>query len=361
MDGTDPDITFDEEGVCSHCRRFENVIQPRWHPDVSGEPMLEALVNTIKEAGKNHEYDCVIGMSGGVDSSYLAYKAKELGLRPLAVHVDAGWNSELAVKNIENIVKALDIDLHTHVVDWEEVRDLQQAFFRAGVANLDIPQDHAFVAAVFHYASAQGIKYILNGSNFATESILPTAWGHNALDLRHIKAIHKRFGKKKLRTYPTINFFTYYLYYPFVKKLRVVCPLNYMYYDKADAMKLLEEKLGWTYYGGKHYESRFTKFFQAHYLPEKFGYDKRKAHLSSLIVTGQMTRDDAMAEMNKPLYDSVELEEDRRFVIKKLGLNQKEFDEIMAQPCRSYRDYPSNEWLFELKGRVLQLFNRKKT
>lgn len=352
MDTSDPEISFDADGVCSHCRNFERNIKPHWFPDEEGARRLDALVKAIRNAGRRREYDCIIGLSGGVDSSYLAYQAKQHGLRPLAVHVDAGWNSELAVKNIENLVKTLDIDLFTHVVDWDEMRDLQLAFFRAGVANLDVPQDHAFTAAVFAYAARNNIRYVLSGGNYATESILPRAWGYNAMDLRHLTAIHKRYGKVRLRTFPKVNFFQYYVYYPRILGMRTVRPLNLMPYNKAAAMRILEDQVGWRYYGGKHYESRFTKFFQAHYLPTKFGYDKRRAHLSSLIVSGQMTREEALDELAKPLYSSLELQEDKLFFIKKLGITETEYASVMAQPAKTYLDYPSNEWMFRWKDTI---------
>jgi N-acetyl sugar amidotransferase len=348
MDTSDPEITFDDGGVCNHCRAYVGIVDSL-PPEKDRKHQLDALFDRIKESGKGKAYDSIIGMSGGVDSSYVAYLAKSGGLRPLAVHVDAGWNSELAVKNIECIVKALDIDLVTLVVDWKEMQDLQAAFFRSGVANQDIPQDHAFVAGVYRMASKHGIKYVLNGGNYATESILPTSWGYNALDLRHIKGIHRRFGKGRLSKYPTINFFKYYVYYPYIRGIRAVRPLNYIDFNKAAAIEHLSAEYGWRYYGGKHFESRFTKFFQAHYLPEKFGYDKRRAHLSSLIVSGQLSRDDALAEMAQDIYPDGKLPEERAYVIKKLGLTEEEYEDIRSSPNKSYEDYPSAELLFRLK------------
>lgn len=342
MDTTDPEIQFDENGVCSHCRKFETTAQKFWFPNENGRKQLEAAVERIKNGSVGKKYDCIIGLSGGVDSSYLAYQASKLGLRILAVHVDGGWNSEIASKNIENICRSLGIDLHTYVVNWEEMRDLQLAFLRSGVENQDIPQDHVFVAAVHKIAAQYGIKYMLNGSNIATESILPAAWGYNSLDLRHIKAIHRRFGRGKLKTFPTISFFKLHFYYPYIKHIKVARLLNYMPYNKEQAMRTLEKEVGWRYYGGKHYESRFTHFFQGYYLPVKYGYDKRRAHLSSLIVSGQMTRDQALTRMQQPRYLPQQLQEDKTFVIKKLGLTEQEFDRILSMPNKSYRDYPSN-------------------
>lgn len=357
MDTSDPDITFDESGICNHCINFDTVIVPQWYPNTEGAVRLNALADRIKSECKDQDYDCIIGLSGGVDSSYLAYKIKEMGLRPLAVHVDAGWNSELAAQNIESIVKKLDIDLYTDVVNWEEVRDLQRAFLKANVANQDIPQDHAFFAGLYRYAVKNNIRYVMSGSNYATESVLPTGWGYNAMDLRHLMGIHRKFGKKKLKTYPRVSFWKYYFYYPYVKRMAVIRPLNYMPYGKAEAIAVLEKELGWKYYGGKHYESRFTKFFQAYYLPVKFGYDKRRAHLSSLVLSGQMTRDEALATMQEDIYPQKERKEDRAFVLKKLGFTEDEFNTLMAAPKKTYKDYPSNENLFALKDAALKLLS----
>lgn len=356
MDTTDPEITFDSEGVCNHCRQFENTAKYYWLPH-TGQEKLAALVQEIKKYGKDKEYDAIIGLSGGVDSSYLAYWAAKAGLRLLAVHVDGGWNSELAVKNIENIVKKLGIDLYTYVVDWEEMRDLQLSFFKACVANQDVPQDHAYFAALYNFAVQNNIKYVLNGSNLATESILPRAWGHNAMDIAHLKGIHKLFGTRKLKKFPLVSFFKYYIYYPYIKKMEIVRPLNYMDYNKEKAMELLNTEVGWTYYGGKHYESRFTKFFQAYWLPEKFGYDKRKAHLSSLIVSGQLTREQALKEMEKPLYEKKELAHDKELIAKKLGISVEEFQALMSQPKKTFRDYPNNEWKIKIFQKAFILKN----
>ncbi|MEG2569086.1 MAG: N-acetyl sugar amidotransferase, partial [Acinetobacter sp.] len=294
MDTTDPEITFDAMGICSHCRQFEEVTKKKWFPNEEGHHIWANYLEEIKAAGKGQEYDCIIGLSGGVDSSYLALKAHEWGLRPLVMHVDAGWNSELAVANIEAIVKHCGYDLHTHVVDWEDMRDLHLAYLRAGISNQDVAQDHAFFAGLYHFATRNRIRYILSGGNLATESIFPSAWHGSAMDAINLKDIHKKYGSRKLKNYPTISFFEYYFWYPFVKKMRVLRPLNYMHYDKSEALQELEEKVGYKPYPRKHGESIFTKWFQNHYLPEKFNMDKRRPHLSSLIVSGQITRDEAM-------------------------------------------------------------------
>ena len=268
------------------------ILAPKiWFPDEKGERMLKANADKIKREEKKKEFDCIIGLSGGVDSSYLVYIAKvKLGLRPLVVHVDCGWNSELAVKNIENIIKSLDLELHTFVVNWEEMKDLQRSFFKASLPDQDIPQDHAIFSALYKFADENNIKYAFNGVNFATESILPVSWGYQAMDLRHIKSIHNRFGERELKEYPSVNFFQRYIYFNLIKNMKIISPLNYLNYRKNEAIEILTKELGWQYYGGKHHESRFTKFFQSYYLPFKFHFDKRRAHLSSLIVSGQINK-----------------------------------------------------------------------
>ena len=344
MDTTDPEIYFDENGVCNHCLKFENQLKKNWFSNEEGKKKLDAIINQIKIDGKNKKYDCVIGLSGGVDSSYLAYILRKLypELRILAVHIDGGWNSELAVHNIENIVKILDIDLYTGVVPWEEMQDLQLAFFKSQLANQDVPQDHAFFATLYHVANKNGIKYFLSGGNLATESILPSSWGYDAMDATQLTAIHEKFGNKKLKKYETVSYFKRKIYYPYFKKFRIVRPLDFLPYFKDEAKETIKNELNWRDYGGKHHESKFTKFFQAYWLPTKFGFDKRKAHLSSLIVSGQMTRDEALKELEKPLYDETELKEDKEFISKKLGISLEEFESIMQQSNKTFLDYPSD-------------------
>jgi N-acetyl sugar amidotransferase len=359
MDNSDPLITFDEKGVCSHCRSFDENSSKVWFPNEEGKRRLAAVFQKIKNEGINKDYDCILGLSGGVDSSYVAYLTKEWGLRVLAFHVDAGWNSELAVKNIELLVKKFKLDLFTYVVNWEEVQDVQRAFFRAGVANQDIPQDHVFFATLYKFAAKKGIKYILTGSNYATESVLPTSWGYDNMDAKHLKAIHKLFGSKKLKTFKTMSFLEHYLFHPFIYRLKIISPLNYMVYDKNEVRELLKDKMCWKDYKQKHGESRFTKFFQNYYLPHKFGFDKRKAHLSSMILSQTITRDEALLELQKPLYDPSEFEEDRDFFIKKLGISRNEFDTIISIPPKRHEDYPSNKKMLDLVRRI-KFFLRKR-
>lgn len=359
MDTSDPEIWFDESGVCNHCRRVDALLGKRWFPR-DGRPRLDAIVAMIKKDGRGKDYDCVIGLSGGVDSSYLAWVVvRELGLRPLAIHVDAGWNSEIAVHNIEQIVRKLDIDLYTEVVDWQEVQDLQRAYFRAGVANQDVPQDHVFFAVLYELTVRKKIGYFLTGGNLATESILPSAWGYNASDATNLNAIHKAFGERPLKTYKRMSFFRNYVLYPYIHKLQRIRPLDYLPYERDSAIAFIERELGWKNYGDKHHESRWTRWFQAHYLPVKFSFDKRRAHLSSMVVAGAITREEALKRMEEPLYDPEKLKIDEDFVIKKLGISENEFRSIMAAPPRHYSDFANEEWVYRLKDRVKRTVRRR--
>jgi N-acetyl sugar amidotransferase len=341
MDTTDSNITFDARGWCDYCNNFHRNILPNWHPDEIGARQLEQDAEAIRRAGRGRDHDCVIGLSGGVDSSYVVYLAKEkLGLRPLLLHVDAGWNSQQAVNNIEKLVDGLGLDLHTEVVDWLEMRDLQLAFFKAQVPHLDTPQDHAFFAGLYNFAAKHGIRYILTGANYSTECVRePLEWHYHASDLRQLKDIHRRFGTRPLKSFPTADILTFKVYYRFVKGLRVVKPLNNVRYIKEEAMQLLVDRFGWQRYAHKHYESRFTRFYEGYWLPRKFGYDKRRAHFSSLILTGQMTRDEALQKISLPAYDDETIAHDFEYVATKLDISVDELRALMDAPNRSYRDY----------------------
>jgi len=341
MDATDTSIEFDEQGVCNHCRRYDEVIHayPFNSPE-SIELELEKMITRAKENGKGKPYDCVIGVSGGVDSTYLAYIARQKGLRPIAVHLDNGWNSELAVHNIEKVLKKLGIDLLTHVLEWDEFKDLQIAFLKASVSDAEIPTDHAISGILYKVARKYGIKTILLGTNIATESGLPFAWTYGVSDWMYIDGVHKRFGTRKLTNYPHFRFIDEF-YWKVFCGIKVFPILDYVPYNKAGALDVLQNELGWEYYGGKHYESIYTRFFQGYILPRKFNIDKRRAHLSALIRSGQTTREAALAEMAAPTYPEDLQREDREYVIKKLGLTVKEFDEIMSAPVKTYRDYPN--------------------
>jgi N-acetyl sugar amidotransferase len=348
MDTTDPDIWFDENGVSSHALRYDREIAHLVNAARAGEreEELAAIVAEIKAAGEGKPYDCIIGISGGVDSTYLAYTAVKMGLRPLAVHFDSGWNSELAVNNIENLVKKLGIDLYTDVVDWREMKDLQLSFFKAGVPNCDIPTDHAFGAVAFRQAAKYGIKYVLSGSNLVSESILPVAWGYDSADSRHLKAIQRRFGTVKLKNYPVFGYYKRFLWYEIIKGVTTIAPLNYIPYSYKEAKETITRELGWRDYGGKHYESVFTRYFQGYYLPHKFGYDKRKAHWSSLILSGNMTRKEAHKGLETPTYDEALRKQDHEFIAKKLGVSTEELERIFDQPPVPHEAYPMETWMW---------------
>lgn len=360
MDTTDPDIWFDENGVSSHALMYDATMASTVDAAQRGERLgaLDALVAKIKKSGKGKPYDCILGVSGGVDSTYLALQAVKLGLRPLAVHFDSGWNSELAVSNIQNVVDKLGLDLFTDVVDWREMRDLQLSFFKASVPNCDIPTDHAFSSVAYQQAAKYRIKYILSGHNLASESILPQSWGYSASDAYHVKAIQRKFGKVKLKTYPTLGLFQRYLWYQTIRGIKSAKPLDYMPYVYTDAKAVIAKELEWRDYGGKHYESVFTRYFQGYYLPTKFGFDKRKAHLSSLILSHQTTRPEALAQLEKPTYDPKLRDEDHAYIAKKLGITTTQLEEIYARPPVAHLDYPNAKWLWDLALQVSRLPGR---
>jgi len=350
MDTSDPEITFDENSVCNHCYSYKERIQNDLHLDELGQRHLNSVISGIKAKYANRQYDCLIGVSGGVDSTYVAYMAKKIfGLRPLAVHFDNGWNSALAVKNIEQILNHLDVDLFTYVVDWSEFRDLQLSFIKASVINWEIPTDHGITALLYRIAAKKNIKYILGGGNIATEAIMPMSWAFYARDLRHIKSVHRRFGTKPLKTFPTMSM-KRFLYYTFVKGIKWFPLLNYVNYDNESVMKLIQGELGWKYYGGKHYESIFTRIYQGYILAEKYGVDKRRAHLSTLVNSGQMTRDEALQELDKPKYDPEQYAWDFQFFLKKFELSEKQFRELFERPIQPHKAYGSNAVLFEMFG-----------
>ena len=358
MDTSDPEIRFDTHGICNHCTAALERIHKQLLPLDHREKALHALVEKIKLEGKGKEYDCIIGVSGGVDSTTTAYTVKKLGLEPLAVHFDNGWDSELAVDNIKKTLEIMNIDLYTYVVDWEEFRDLQLSFLKASVANCEAPTDHGITALLFRTASKQNVRYILSGSNLVTEGVaIPIAWGHYNQDLRQLKALHRRFGRKPLQTMPTISIFDYF-YYVFIKGIRQIPFLNYINYNKAEAKRIMTKEIGWRDYGSKHYESVWTRFFQGYYLPTKFGFDKRRAHLSTIICSGGMTRDEALAEMEKPAYPEGLLREDMQFVIKKFGLTQEKFDAIIHVPSKQATDYPNHYFLFHKLQGYKNIFRR---
>ncbi len=342
----DGDISFDENGVCNYYHEYKAAEKEQVITGKQGEEKLNALVSKMKAVGKGKAYDCLIGLSGGVDSTYVAYLVKQFGLRPLAVHLDNGWDSEPAVKNIENVIKKLGIDLYTIVVNWEEFKDIQLAYLKASVVDIEVVSDHAIFATMYRIAKEKNIPYIISGTNIVTEYIMPPSWLYTKMDFRNLKDIYRRYGKLKLKTYPIFDF-KRHVYYSAVLKLNPVSILNYLSYNKAEVKKLIQEKLEWADYGGKHYESIFTKFYQAYILPQKFHIDKRKAHLSTLICSGQITRKQALDELSLELYPERDLESDKAYVLKKLGLGKAEFDTIMSMPVQSHHDFASDRHLKE--------------
>ena len=362
MDTTDTKITFDDKGVCDHCRGYYSNILPNWHTDEKGWKVLLETVAKIKKEGEGKDFDCIMGMSGGIDSSYLTYIAKEkLGLRPLVFHVDAGWNSQIAVNNIEKLVEKLGLDLYTEVIDWEEMRDLQLAFFKSGVPHIDLPQDHAFFATMYNFAEKYKVKYILTGANLSTECVRnPQEWIYYGTDTIYIKDIHNKFGQRPLKNFPLSNILRNKIYLRYIKGIKVVTPLNYVPYQKEEAMQFLVDQFGWQKYPQKHFESRFTKFYEGYWLPKKFGYDTRKVQFSSLILTKQMNREEAMEKLSKPAYDENTIAQDFEYIATKLGISMAELQGYMDAPNKTVNDYKSQQALFNVGARVMTALGLEK-
>lgn len=356
MDTTDAKITFDKNGVCDHCLTFYQYIQPNWNTDEKGWSSIKKVADNIKKTAKGNDYDCIIGMSGGVDSSYLVYLAREkLGLRPLVFHVDAGWNSQQAVNNIEKIVGGLNLDLYTEVIDWEEMKDLQLAFLKSGVPHIDTPQDHAFFATMYMFALKHNVKYILTGGNYSTECIRnPLEWMYYQSDSAQIKDIHRKFGKRPLKNFPLTNIFWHKVYLPYVRGIKVVRPLDFVPYNKKDAIDFLVKEFGYQPYAQKHFESRFTKFYESYWLPEKFGFDTRKIQYSSLILTGQMTREEALQRLERPAYEEESIHHDCEYVAKKLDISIDQLMSYLHAPNRTYLDYKNQMWLYGVGAKMMR-------
>lgn len=355
MDTFDPEITFDDRGICNHCLNYENKKSMFVPLPSKKQQRLREMIEFCKQKGKGKNHDCIIGVSGGVDSTYVAYKVKELGLRPLAVHLDNGWDAELAVSNIKNVLKKLGIELYTHVLDWEEFKSLQIAFLRASTPDSEIPSDHAIGALMKSFAVKEDIPLIW-GVNFSSEAVLPRTWSQGHMDWGYIKKVNTLFGTQKLKDFPHYSVYKR-IYWNRFKQIKTYSLLDYIEYDKEKAKKFLIEELDWRDYGGKHHESIYTKFFQAHILPVKFGYDKRRAHLSSLILAGQVDRQTALLELQKPLYDEKELQEHLIYVPKKLGLSREEFEEIMKAPPRKYEEFSPKfpKVILDLEQKIFQV------
>jgi N-acetyl sugar amidotransferase len=339
MDTRDPEITCDAQGVCHHCRNYDFAIEIAPFSQKNGKQKLEDLVKDIEMSVPSfNKYNCIIGMSGGVDSSYVAYLVKKYGLKPIAFHLDNEYNDPISVKNIKALVDKLNIDLVVKNVDWREYSDLQRSFLYASTPDIEIPTDYALDVVFHQLADEYKVRYMINGCNVRTESHLPREWSQGHHDLKYIEDIHKKYGKVPLTNYPKMDFSTALKY----RRIHtVVSILNYIEYNKKDAMKELNQQFGWEYYGGKHYESIFTRFYQGYILPKKFGYDKRKMHFSSLICSGEMTREEALRELEKEPYPIKQQIADRIFVCEKLGLSEGEFEAIMKAPVKKFGDYES--------------------
>lgn len=362
MDTSDADISFDASGLCDHCRGFKEHVEPNWFPNAEGERRFAAVVDKIKSDGKGRDFDCILGMSGGLDSSYLLHRAvKDFGLRPLVFHVDGGWNTDIAVSNIQSLVDGLGLDLYTEVINWKEMRDFQLAFFKSGVPHIDIPQDHAFIATLYNFADQHGIKYILNGGNISTECVRnPLSWLYYGTDMAQLNDIRRRFGTVPMNTYPFSSVLKHKFYLRYVRGVQVVKPLDWMDYTKEMARKTLAHLYGWKPYPQKHFESRFTRFYEGYWLPERFGYDTRRVQYSSLILTGQMTRDDAIVALAKPAYDPETIDHEFDYIARKLGISSEELREYFTMPKKSYKDYKNQRWIFYIGAKVLQAIGAEK-
>ncbi len=357
LDTSYPGLTFDVDGICSQYWDFQNVVKPNWHADAAGRKVLEQRVEEIRRAGRGQDFDCLLGLSGGVDSSYMLHMmVKEFGLRPLVFHVDGGWNSELSVHNINVLVDKLGLDLYTEVINWEEMRDFQLAWFKSGVPHLDIPQDHAFVAVLYKFAEKYGIKTILNGGNIATECVsMPFKYYYWGTDMSQIRDVIRRFGTVPMRTYPFSSVYRHKLLLRYLKGVRVFKPLNYMPYSKQMAIDHLQQEYGWKPYPQKHFESRFTRFYEGYWLPSRFGFDVRRCQLSSLILTGQISRTDALQALEKPLYDDDAARQDFEYVATKLRISAEELRQYHAMPKSYYWDYRNQQQILGLVEKAVSL------
>lgn len=357
MDTSDKEIQFDSKGVCNHCHDYQAFVS-NWNLTKRiKNNEFESLMEEVKTKGKNKEYDCILGLSGGVDSSYVAYLAWKNGLRPLCVHLDNGWNSELATQNIYQIVETCGFDLHTHVIDWEEFKELQRAFFKADVIDLELLSDHAIFGVIIELAKKYGIKSILSGANFSTEHIMPKSWVHRKQDLANIKDLNRKFGTQKIKSFPQVSTLKH-VFLMFGMGYKVYKPLNLIDFNKKSAKELLIREFGWRDYGGKHYESIFTKFYQGHILPEKFKVDKRRAHLSTLINSKQITRDEALEELKTPPIPRSELKQDCEFVLKKLGFDQDWFSKYLERPEIPHLSYKSDQFTYNLLFKVKEILGK---
>jgi len=356
MDTSDPNIKFNDEGICEYCLNFKEVILPEWKYGENQKEELLKIAEKIKIEGKGKDFDCIIGLSGGLDSSYTAHIAtKVMGLRPLLLHVDAGWNTDQAVENIEKLVDGLNLDLYTEVINWEEMKDLQLSFLKSQIADQDKPQDIAFFSTLYKFASKHKIKYVLTGGNYSTECCRePEEWGaYPGIDTVLINDIHNKYGKKKLKTFPIVDVFVSKIYYKYFLGMEVIKPLNYIPFRKKEAEEELNKLYAWKKFQHKHHESRFTRFYEDYWMPKKFGYEKRRAHFSSLIMTGQMSRNDALERISKPELSEDFLLKEFEYVANKLDLSVRELEEIFEGKNKTYHDYRNKKFLIGIGAKIM--------
>ncbi len=361
MDTTDANIVFNENGVCDHCSTFEKKILPKWNYGVGKEEEAEKLINKIKKNGKGKDFDCILGLSGGIDSSYLLHLVvKKYNLRPLVFHVDAGWNSQLATNNIENLVDKLNLDLFTEVINWNEIKDLQLSFFKSGVPHIDTPQDHAFFATMYKFAAKHNIKSIITGGNYSTECLRnPKEWMYFQSDSTQIKDIQKKFGKLKLRNFPMTNILWHKLWLPYFRGIKLYRLLDLMEYNKESAKNTLVKEYAYQPYKQKHFESRFTKFYESYWLYERFGFDTRKVQLSSLILTNQISREEALETLKTKPYDEENIKHEFEYISKKLDISIDELKMYFIQPIKSYKDYKNNEIIYDIGSWVMRKIGKE--
>ena len=361
MDTTDPKIRFNSEGVCDHCETFYEQTLPRWRDKMSDRVKLEHFIEQIKFEGNGKEFDCILGLSGGIDSSYLTHiVAKEWGLKPLIFHVDAGWNSDIAVNNIEKLVDKLNLDLFTEVIDWDEMKNLQVAFFKSGVQHIDAPQDHAFFAVMYKFASQYNIKNILTGGNLSTECVRnPVDWMYYQSDSKQLKDIFRVFNGEDLKNFPTTSVLWHKIWLPLFRGIKVSRPLDMVQYNKDTAMTILTEEYGWKPYPQKHFESRFTKFYESYWLPERFGIDVRRVQFSSLILTQQMSRSEAIEKLTKPSFDEKIIEEEKDFICSKLSISRDDLEDFFNLEKRSYKDYKNSSNVYKFGAYVMRILNKE--